>query len=606
MISLATLRSFPTALDWVDLLGIEFAPAARAIIAALTMRPGYVPSPDVLAGWKLVTRERFPASPPSQVIEQIGRGGLKTTLATIAEVDRLLRYANEERVGPGGEIVALHCAPTQRQASDAIRAALPYAQGLGRMVGAEMSEHALRDGAELRIRLPGIDATFVLRAAAADEASLRGRAFCSVVWTEAGWFPSGPKSIGSLADLRAAVIPRSIGQFPWALEIVESTNGPPAGYFYDICQKTPKGTLRIGPLPPNVTNPTISLARLEAELSPEIYSQEVLCRSWGAKSAAWFPAGPSMAIVDEDGKWTDGTVGKCLGARVAFDHGGRDEIATLRGRAVEVEVGRDHWVRHLVIDAADRWLPGRAPPTSAQVRTAISLSDKSGGIPILCDGRAIADVGEVAVRHRFRVPEDCKDDDARRRHLLSGGRKVIEMPMGPRHQTERFSRLRELVVAGRVHVVDSDAGRELARQLVSLRATQLASKFLRIEAESGAEDGLADCASYLAEAFDAMPATRAGGDVDEIQCDRVHWDGRHLHVSSRWVVRDSKGRTRPGEPPIDDPLFAKHYVDNLDRGLVTPRMIAFAAARLGVENPTHEQMVALATQMVESDEAYLG
>ncbi|MCW5832347.1 MAG: hypothetical protein KIS78_07915 [Labilithrix sp.] len=601
MIGIEGFRRLSSPLAWLSLVEVEFPPVARAIIAAASGSPA---SPEVHEAWSSISSNPYPARTYSQVVLQIGRGGLKTSMAFVEALDRLFRFPNETKVAAGAEVLALIVAPTKAQAGDAIRNNLSTAKSVADLLGATMEERSLRDGAELVFRIPGIDAVFVLRCAAPDEATLRGGSYCFVSWGEAGWYPSGPKSIGALADLRVAVIPRGLGQFPWFLEIVESTNGPPAGYFYKVCTDTPDNVLKIGPLSSGTVNPAgIDEAKLREELSPEEFSQEILCLTWGLKSAAWFPARESMAIVDSETEW-------CFGMRqlpgvVSFDHGGKDEIAYVAMHFVEREIAPGRYVRHAVVDHAESWRPDKTPPTEEQVEKDGRLSMAMGGVPILCDNRSFPDVAFYLSKSLgFRAVE-CKNDEERAAAIRRGGKIIVQMPMDPAHQTARFERLRELVTGGRLHAPDDDGGNELARQLVSARATQLASGYLKIEAESGAEDGLLDCASYPMAFVDLLATIRDDGTEDRFVIEGTHWDptsGNPLVTEGQWRRFRNGVDVGRGEPPITHPMFPQHFADCVASGMYTDRIIAFAKQRLGKDPESPADYRLVVRQMAESGE----
>lgn len=601
MIGIHAFRRLSSPLAWLSLIEVEFPPVARAVISAASGSPA---SPEVLEAWGSISEAPYPTKAYSQVVLQIGRGGLKTSMAFAIGLDRLFRFPNETKVAEGAEVLALIVAPTKKQAADAIRNNLATAEKLRDLLGATMEERSLRDGAELVFRVPGIDAAFVLRCAAPDEATLRGGSYCFVCWTEAGWYPSDSKSVNALADLRVAVIPRVIGQFPWGLEILESTNGPPAGYFYDACTDTPDNVLKIGPLSSGTVNPAIDEEKLRAELSPEEYSQEILCRTWGLKLAAWFPARESMAIVDAEGAW-------CFGLRqlpgvVCFDHGGKDEIAYVAMHLVEVEIAPGRHVRHAVIDHAESWRPDKTPPTEEQVEKAGRLSMAMGGVPILCDNRSFADVAFYLSKSLgFRAVE-CKNDEERVAAIRRGGKIIIQMGMDPAHQTARFERLRELVIGGRLHAPDDDGGNELGRQFVSARATQLASGYLKIEAETGAEDGLLDCASYPMAFVEVLATIREDGSEDRYVIEGTHWDptsGDPLVVDGQWRRFKNGVDVGRGEPPITHAMFPQHFANCIATGIYTDRIIAFAKQRLGREQePAPADYRLVVAQMAKAGE----
>jgi hypothetical protein len=319
------------------------------------------------------------------------------------------------------------------------------------------------------------------------------------------------------------------------------------------------------------------------------------------KSASWFTPAASMAVVDETGEWTDGTLTYAPGARVGFDHGGKDEIATMSARKVAVEVSPGVFVDHMVIDLADFWRPTKAPPTSAQVALPKNVSRAQGGVPVLCDGRAIADVTEDLAGAGYQAP-DVRDHDVRRKVLTRGGKVLVQMPMASEAQTLRFTKLREMVHGGRVHAVASEGGREFARQLVSARATTLANRYLKVEAESGAEDGLLDCASYLAEAFDSMPAVRKDGVRKEKIVENVRWnaEAHTAEADTRWRLVGPDGEDRgPAEPDPSDEDYPMFFVSQVAMGISwSPAMAAFVKARTGLDEYGPKDLGALVDELV--------
>lgn len=236
-----------------------------------------------------------------------------------------------------------------------------------------------------------------------------------------------------------------------------------------------------------------------------------------------------------------------------------------------------------MIDFADYWRPDRGVPTSEQLAVARKVATTLGGVPILCDGRAFADVSDDLSKIGYRAP-DVRDEEERHRWLTKGGKVLCQMPMHPEAQTKRFTRLRQLVAAGRVHVVNTDAGRELARQLTTLRATQLASRFLRVEAESGSEDGLADCLSYLAEAFDAMPAPLPDGTTRRSFATNFRWTEEGLEYDRVCRKYGPNGEDLgPDEFAHDDPFFPTRFMQLRALGVSSaPELDAFVRMRRGL------------------------
>lgn len=606
MISLEALRSFRSPNAMLELIGQPYPGLAPVILDALSGAP---PTEHALAVWSELSDQPYPEKPTACGVLESSRGTFKSTiLADLAE-DRLVRFDAKPFVAPGSEVVATIVSTTKANASAIIRNRLPKAQAYASLLGGTVEERGLATGAEIVYRIPGLGYVPVLRAVAADEATIRGGAFVFVGWSEAGWYPSSSKSKNTLAVLRVAVVPRGLGQFPYFLELAESTNGPPAGWYYETCTKTPSNVLLIRPKDPALVNPLLDVEKLRRELSHEEFEQEILCTTWGLKAAAWFPVAESMAIVDTDAEWTDGTIAHCPGARVSFDHGGKDEIATMAGWRVSKEVSPGNFVDHLVC-IADYWRPGSSRvPTRVQLGLAKRWSLGLGGVSILTDGRGFGDAQDDLASSAYKAP-DVRDDAERRRWLARGGRTLLQMPMDPKHQTERFSRGRELIRAGRVHVFDNEAGRELARQLVSARATQLASRYLKIEAESGAEDGLLDCFSYLAEAFDSMPAVRADGTR------RVFVERRPPHYDHQLGVLPAEGEFhllapdgtdlgRCGPDPADR-SFPQFFVAARANGVSSsPEIDAFVRMRLSLadeETITMAHLEELTQALVDSGE----
>lgn len=597
MITIDAFRRLGSCVAWLVLISMVLpSVVANAILYAAC---GAAAPPDLMDAWRSISKEAFPTSPVAHLILQIGRGGFKSTMLFILAIDRLLRFDPRPFIAPGSEVTAVIVAPKMKQAAAIVRSNRALAEAVAALLGGKLVVRDMTDGAEMIFDIPNLGYVARIVVGPADQATIRGIAPVFFGVSEAGWMPSAAKAANTLAVVRVGVVPRGRAQFPHFLECEESTNGPPAGYFFEVCQNPPAGALKIGPLSSGTVNSTIDDAKLRETLSPEEYSQEILCTTWGLKEAAWIPTAPAMAIVDEDGEWTAGTIPQTTGARVAFDHGGKDEIATLLGRRVEVEIAPGHFVAHLVFDFGDYWRPERTPPTSEQVKLPLNVSRAAGGVPIICDGRAIADVQSEASQAGFKSPE-IGDDDERRKYLGRGGKIVVQMPMDPRHQTERFTRLRELVMAGRVHVANTDAGRELARQLTMLRATTLASRYLRIEAESGAEDGLADCASYLAEAFDSMPGMRRDGVRNVRRYGNVHFDfeTRSVVPDDEWIIVDKDGHEiGKGAPPPDDPSMPSYFIGKWSIGEQDGACRAFLRMRLGKEHASRPEVEALLEEL---------
>jgi len=597
MMSITAFRSLSSPLVWLQLIGVTFPDPALAIIAAASGAPA---TPEILAEWNALNDRGFfagllgrggpayPSVPPKLVLLLAGRDAFKSTKAVILGIDRLLHYDATPFVADGSEVCALVVAPSKKQSAGIVRNCVGLAEKVAALLGGHVEQRGLAGDAEIVFRIPGLGYTPILRISAADEATLRGGAYVYCAWSEAGWFPSGPDQ-NTLADLRAAVVPRGAGQFPFFLELAESTCGPPSGWFYDSCERPPRGALKIGPLATPRINPAFDADAVRALMGEEAYRQEILCESWGLLDAAFIPTTSALGCVDADGGWTSRGVVAALGSVVAVDvanKGGRDEIAFVAGHPIEVEEEPGRVVRRLVCPFLEYWRPaaGTTITTAAIFDHAARISARLGGVPLVADNRGFVDGAEHVRRsHGFQIIEG--DADERTRAVVErGGKIVVERGMDARSQTARWTRLKDLVATGRLHLPNDDAGREAARELGNLRATQMSSGLLRVEGASGQQDGLADCLSLLAQFVDLLPANRRGGYSSRLVVESTNFSRENgIEVSSQWRRVDEHGRDcGPGEPPIDHPTFAAHFVEQVSKGALTNACEAFARTRLGL------------------------
>ncbi len=603
MISLDAFRALGSANSWLTLIDAELpSPVTRTILDVLS---GARPSPEAVEVWKSICDQPWPDELVTQALLQMGRGSLKSTIDIMQAIDRLLRFDAGPFVAPGSEVLALVCAPSKKQAAGAIRNALPIVEKVAELLGGKAHVRAAADATEVEFAIPGLTYVAKLVVGTADEATIRGGAHVVVIFDEAGWFPSGSRSVNTLADLVVAATPRVL-QFPHGFVGYSSTNGPPSGRFYDLVQSAAAGLLKIGPVASWNANPAMPEARLRAELRPEEVSQEIECKTWGLRDAAFIPAGPAMACIDEEGIYTPKGLRTIAGGLVGFDRGGRDEIAYVLGYRIDVEIAPGKHVAHLVVEHAECWRPTSIPSADIQADRAGRLSIAAGGVPVLADVSGFVEVSKHL--HEvlgFRVAAAADEED-RLALVRRGGKLVLQVSMTAEVQTRRWQKLRDFVVGGRLHLPDTEGGRELARELTTLRATQLASKNLRVDAQSGAEDGLVDCLSYIAGYLDSLPASSADGVQDVYAIRSQFWDHQFgLVVDGSWR-RMMRGKDLgPGEPPLHHPSFAAYFASRVASGMITDRVETFCRSRLGKSDDdplTHADLHAVVGELVRSGE----
>lgn len=299
--ALNMLRACASVTDWLRKQGLEPppSPVAEAILDGLG---GGTPMAERVAIWNRIANAPWPTRIPNAALIQAGRGAYKTVIGLDLACHRLLAFDAAPYVSSGSEVVALTTAPSKRQAATPIRNARPRCERIAAAHGGRLRiRSATTEAADFVFEIPGLGYTPVLRVGAADEATIRGDAYVFVGEDEAGWFP-GPDLANNAHALYVAT--SRLIQFPHSLFLMGSTNGPPAGMFFDWAQNTPAGVVKIGPLASWDVNPLMVESRIRAQYAPEIVAQEFECRTWGLRDAAFIPNAACLACLDQEGLWT--------------------------------------------------------------------------------------------------------------------------------------------------------------------------------------------------------------------------------------------------------------------------------------------------------------
>ncbi len=192
-------------------------------------------------------------------------------------------------------------------------------------------------------------------------------------------------------------------------------------------------------------------------------------------------------------------------------------------------------------------------------------------------------------RHGFEVFRDT-DDAERLKRIRRGGKVVVERPMAPAAQTVRWRTVRDMIAGGRIHLPDTDPGQKAARQLANLRATTLASGWLRVE---GKQDDLADVVALMAEIASVLtPAADPADGVVERRYGAFHFDPREGITESGggWVRRFGDGRIAPAEMPRWAPGFDAYARDMISRGIFTDAINDWLREASGKDNPTPDDV----------------
>lgn len=222
-------------------------------------------------------------------------------------------------------------------------------------------------------------------------------------------------------------------------------------------------------------------------------------------------------------------------------------------------------VRHFVVEHIEAHQGSRAAPlmlaTLARRATSIARSFPTpfgGPCAMAFDQHLAVEFSALVQKEGYRPVADVRDLAGARFHQAS---------MAVPAQTARFRHLREIVHGGRLHIPDTNEGRELAKQLRGLRAWEMPTG-LKVE---GKRDDLADALVLAIEIARYQPPTDGDGAVEQL-LDGVSWSEEGVQVRSRWVRRLADGRTVPAEIPAWDPAFEAHARECIRKGIRTPQI----------------------------------
>ena len=150
--------------------------------------------------------------------------------------------------------------------------------------------------------------------------------------------------------------------------------------------------------------------------------------------------------------------------------------------------------------------------------------------------------------------------------------------MSPEAQTPRWRALRELAHGGRLHLPSGEDAETLRSQLASLRATQLSSGALRVEAR---RDDLADALALAVPiALKLQPSADGPGGRVEFRPGRLNWGDDGLTApGSRYVRVLPSGKEIPAEIPRWDPWFSEYAEESIANGIRTPAIIEWERER---------------------------
>lgn len=599
MITLQAFRRLGNANSWLALCESELPSApAQAIVELLTSK---TPSKEACA---LLGVEPFEGYANRAAVCS-GRGTYKTTEDIIVAGDRLLRHDHSSVVAPGSEVVAVIVSPTKAQSSQALRNARPICERLAALLGGKLRERSAADSAEFIFEVPGIPYVPVLRVGPADEASIRGSATCCVVFDEASWFATGDGYKSTDRDLETAATPRILQFGEAGLFLMTSTPGLVGGLFHETMTEPKPGTLVLGPFPTWQINPTITEADARARFPEHVFNQELACSTWGARESQFINASAAMACIDRDEEYQRGPR-ELREAILAIDVANiHDNIAFAVGYVAEKQIRPDAApVTTLVIDHVETMKPTAVNPIGVTriAERAAAISRAYGSITVIADMRSFVDLSEQMEERGFRVCLESEEDE-RRRWIARGGKVLVMRGMAPAQQTPRWTNLRDLAHGGRLSLPDTPEGREGAKELASLRATTLPSKFLKVEAASGAKDDIADVFALLAEACMWRPSIRQDGLRTEFVHDGIGFDLETREVrarNGRHVLKDKDGRiVGIGEPHVNDPDFPEYFAVKLVAGEVTPNFRAFVKMRTGREYHDRAQAEAVLAELVK-------
>jgi hypothetical protein len=233
--------------------------------------------------------------------------------------------------------------------------------------------------------------------------------------------------------------------------------------------------------------------------------------------------------------------------------------------AKETDVSPDSSpVRSIVAEHVEMLSASKTAPPSIEeiVGRACDVAASFGDCPIVCDFFCGVEVRR-ALEKRGWTEYVGEHHPSSRQFTIVG--------MGPNQQGPRWALVRSLAAGGRLHVVDSPAGRELVKQLGHLTAKTLPSGGLKIEGSQCADD-LADAFAVAAPIAMLIPASSGDGGATEYRNDGIRWDGRDLAiVGERWVRTMPDGREVSAACPEWDPRFAEIAAMQLGRGIRTPQ-----------------------------------
>lgn len=599
MITIEAFRRLGNANSWLALCDAELpSDPARAIVEVLTSR---APSKEAC--------EMLGVSRRSGLVNRAavcsGRGTYKTTEDVIVCCDRLLRHDHSAVVAPGSEVVAVIVSPTKGQSSQALRNARPICGKLAALLGGKLRERSAADSAEFIFEIPGIPYVPVLRVGPADEASIRGSATCCVVFDEASWLPTGDEYKSTDRDLETAATPRILQFGEAGLFLMTSTPGLIGGLFHETMTEPKDGTLVLGPFPTWRINPSISEAAARAQFSEHVFRQELECSTWGARDSQFINASAAMACIDREEAYPRGPR-ELREAILAIDVANvHDAIAFAVGYQAETQIRPDAApVTTLVIDHVETMKPSAANPIGIVriAERAAAISRAYGSITVIADLRSFVDLSEQLEERGFRVCLES-DEDERRKWITKGGKVLVMRGMQPAQQTPRWNALRDYAHGGRLSLPDTTEGRDGAKELASLRATTLPSKFLKVGAASGARDDIADVLALLAEACAWRPSIRQDGLRTEFIHDGLAFDLETREVrarNGRHVLKDKDGKiVGIGEPQVNDPDFPEYFATKFAVGEMTPNCLAFVKLRTGEEFTHRAQGEAVIAELLK-------
>jgi hypothetical protein len=552
----------------IALAGHDAAKVTSPVIAAALDALYGVPARtrEDLARWEVVSEQPWPKRRARRIVACIGRRGLKTTGlgAWIILYEALCRSWGYARFAlPGSRLrfpVVCPFVPQSAEALSAVKGAIGMLAPLG--IAADVRDE--QGAPSITIRNPRGPCEVIINCFTANEFSVVGFTVPFHWEDEAARFmPTGPSSLRSVARQLGPAGSTFSEPGCDAGSLWTSNKNVSEGAYFDAVEGPPKPGTCLVRAASWESNPRVSRSHCLALCDGD---ERELAVTYDGKSKLWGYDGEGYVQTAKIvlGGWADQSARRPGSRVLGLDVGQiQDSSGFVVVSAAETDVSPDATpVRSIVVEHVEMLAASKANPPAVEeiVGRACDIASSFGDCPITCDFFCGVEVRRALEKRGWTQYLG---------EFYPSSRQYVIVGMGPNKQGPRWNLIRSLAAGGRLHVVDSAAGRALVQQLGHLVAKTLPTGGLKIEGRQSADD-LADALAVAAEIGMKIPASSGDGGATEYRNDGISWNGHDLTiVGERWVRTMPDGREVSAPCPEWDFRFGEIAAMQLGRGIRT-------------------------------------